>query len=69
MAHRTLPRRPADATSRQPSLVVVPLESSFAAVAARALRCRRCSVMLADEDGNLIIEESVGLPVELQGAA
>jgi signal transduction histidine kinase len=62
------PSRP----NRREVLVVVPDRSrvaAFAPVVARALRCRRCSVMLADADGHLVVEESVGLPAGLNGAA
>ena len=53
-------------------LVVVPDRSeraTFAPVVARALRCRRCSVMLPDADGQLVVEESVGLPAGVDGTA
>jgi signal transduction histidine kinase len=50
-------------------LVVATRPTDFAAVVGRALRCRRCSVMLADEDGTLVVEESVGLPDDLEGSA
>ncbi len=41
----------------------------FCALVARVLGCRRCSVMLTDEHGELVVVESVGLPPELDGAA
>ena len=72
MIERTLPRRPALRSAGLPGLMVVPEPPptrSFAAVVARVLRCRRCSLMLADDDGNLLVEESVGLPTGVDGAA
>lgn len=65
----TLSRRPISPAHRRLKLVVSPQQAGFATVVARALRCRRCSVMLADEEGQLVVEESVGLPSGLAGSA
>ena len=46
-----------------------PAETGFCALVARALRCRRCSLMLTGADGALTLEESVGLPATLLGTA
>src|SRR6476661_8321416 len=41
--------------------------SGFAALVASMLRCRRCSVLLTDSEGNLVVEDAVGLPASARG--
>lgn len=43
--------------------------SGFAALVSRVLNARRCSLMLTDDEGNLIIEEAVGLPPYFAGSS
>jgi two-component system, NarL family, sensor kinase len=41
--------------------------SGFAALVASMLRCRRCSVLLTDTDGHLVVEDAIGLPASARG--
>jgi len=57
---RTGRGRPPRGAPRQPA-------GGLCALVAWVLRCRRCSLMLAGADGELVLEESVGLPPGLTG--
>ena len=72
MGQRTLLDRPLKEADRSSGVVAAPERPgarSFVSVVARALRCRRCSLMLVGDDGQLVVEESVGLPAGLDAHA
>ncbi|HEV2108955.1 MAG TPA: GAF domain-containing sensor histidine kinase [Thermomicrobiales bacterium] len=57
---------------RQASGAVIhamPRSSGFADLVSHVLCARRCSLMLTDGEGNLVVEESVGLPPYFAGTA
>lgn len=43
--------------------------SGFAKLVSRVMNARRCSLMLTDDEGNLVVEESVGLPTYFSGTS
>ncbi|MDQ3045420.1 MAG: histidine kinase, partial [Chloroflexota bacterium] len=73
----TIVRMPARPSSRVTHRGTAPAKSpthaaphadGFCALVARLLRCRRCSLMLPGDSGQLIVEDGVGLPTGIVGA-